>query len=80
MPHDPLTSIGYMLNHARQARELAAGRSRNDLDTDQFFAMLLTHLMEIFGEASSRVRRIHQSALSSTGSGGFPQRPDSPIR
>ena len=55
MPHSPLTSIDHMLEHARQARELAAGRRRSDLDTDQFFAMLLTHLMEIFGEASSRV-------------------------
>ena len=55
MPHDPLTSIEHMLNHARQARELAAGRCRADLDTDPTFTMLLTHLMEIFGEASSRV-------------------------
>lgn len=55
MPHDPLSSINHMLNHAREARAIAAGHSRTDLDTDREFAMLLTHLMEIFGEASARI-------------------------
>ena len=55
MPHDPLASINHMINHAREARALAAGRSRADLDTDRILAMLLTHLMEIFGEASARI-------------------------
>ena len=55
MPHDPLSSINHMLDHAREARSLAAGRSRPDLDTDWSLAMLLTHMMEIFGEASARI-------------------------
>ena len=55
MPHSPPESIQHMLNHAREARELAAGHSRADLDTGREFAMLLTHLMEIFGEASARI-------------------------
>ncbi len=55
MPYDPLASIQHMISHAREARELAAGRSRADLDTDREFAMLLTHLMKIFGEASARI-------------------------
>ena len=55
MPHDPLASIGQMLDHGREALALADGRSRSDLDTDRTFAMLLTHLMEIFGEASARI-------------------------
>ena len=58
MPHDPLASINHMINHAREARALAAGRSRADLDTDRILAMLLTHLMEIFGEASARIPMI----------------------
>lgn len=57
MPHDPVASINHMLNHARDALTLASGRSRADLDTDRPFAMLLTHLMEIFGEASARIPR-----------------------
>ena len=55
MPHDPLSSINHMLDHAREARSLVAGRSRADLDADWSLAMLLTHLMEIFGEASARI-------------------------
>ena len=55
MPHDPLSSINHMLNHGREARVMINGRSRSDLDTDQELAMLLTHLMEIFGEASARI-------------------------
>ena len=55
MPHDPLASIGHMINHAQEAQALAVGRSRTDLDTDRSLIMLLTHLMEIFGEASARI-------------------------
>ena len=55
MPHNPLASINHMITHAREARALASGRSRADLDTDRNFAMLLTHLMEIFGEAAARI-------------------------
>ena len=57
MPYDPLASIDHMLNHAREAQAFAAARSRADLDTDRTLAMLLTHLMEIFGEASARIPR-----------------------
>ena len=57
MPHDPLASVNHMLNHAREAQALVVGRSRADLDTDRTLAMLLTHLMEIFGEASARIPR-----------------------
>lgn len=34
---------------------MVAGRLRVDMDTDWELAMLVTHLMEIFGEASARV-------------------------
>lgn len=55
MPYNPLESISHMIGHARAARELVSGSSRADLDTDRNFAMLVTHLMEIFGEASARI-------------------------
>jgi uncharacterized protein with HEPN domain len=34
---------------------MAAGRSRSDLDTDRQFNLAMTRLMEIIGEAASRV-------------------------
>ena len=55
MPHSPLLSVGHMIIHGRNALATVAGRDRADLYTDREFAMLLTHLMEIVGEASRRV-------------------------
>jgi uncharacterized protein with HEPN domain len=44
-----------MIIHAREALATVSGRNRTDLYTDREFAMLLSHLMEIVGEASRRV-------------------------
>ncbi len=55
MPHDPLESIRHMISHAREAGTMVTGRLRSDMDTDPEFAMLVTHVMEIFGEASARI-------------------------
>ncbi len=55
MPYSPLASVGYMIIHAREALATVSGRNRTDLYTDREFAMLLSHLMEIVGEASRRV-------------------------
>ena len=48
-------SIRHMLNHAREAHPLTIGRSGDDLNTNRAFALQLTRLMEIVGEASRRV-------------------------
>jgi uncharacterized protein with HEPN domain len=53
--HDPLVALRHMLDHAREAAELARGRSRTDIDTDRLLQLALTRLVEIVGEAASRV-------------------------
>jgi len=53
--HDPLVALRHMLDHAREAVDLARGRSRADLDVDRLLQLALTRLVEIVGEAASRV-------------------------
>jgi uncharacterized protein with HEPN domain len=45
----------HMLEHAREAVELLAGRTRQDLDQDRLLSLALTRLLEIVGEAAGRV-------------------------
>ena len=51
----PMVYIHHMHDHAREAVEMALGRSRRDLDTDRMLNLSLTRLMEVIGEASRRV-------------------------
>jgi len=44
-----------MLEHAREAMQLVAGRNRSDLDTDRVLSLALVRLLEIVGEAATRV-------------------------
>jgi uncharacterized protein with HEPN domain len=44
-----------MLDHAREAVEMARGRFRADLDTDRQMNLALVRLMEVIGEAATRV-------------------------
>jgi uncharacterized protein with HEPN domain len=44
-----------MLDHSLEALQLAAGRSRSDLDSDRLFNLAMTRLLEIVGEAAGRV-------------------------
>jgi uncharacterized protein with HEPN domain len=53
--HDDLISVRQMRDHAAEALQLACGRTRGDLDTDRVFALALTRLLEILGEAAGRV-------------------------
>ena len=53
--HDPMTRVRHMLDHAQEARDMAVDRQRSDLDTDRQFELSLVRLMEIVGEAASRV-------------------------
>ena len=47
--------LRHMLDHAREAVALAAGRVRTDLDSDRLLELALVRLLEIVGEAASRV-------------------------
>jgi len=53
--HDPLIRLRHMLDHAREAREMAQGRTRTDLDSDRMLNLALVRLLEIVGEAAARV-------------------------
>ena len=64
-PHDDGLSLGHMLNHAREAVAMAAGRTREDLATDRMLELALTRLVEIIGEAATRVSHATQMRLTS---------------
>lgn len=53
--YDDQVSMRHMLDHARQAYEMASGRKRSDLESDRMLQLALTRLVEIVGEATSRV-------------------------
>ena len=53
--HDPIVSVHHMLDHAREALEMVEARSRADLDTDRMLNLALVRLVEVIGEAASRV-------------------------
>lgn len=44
-----------MLEYARTARRLMAGRTRSDLDTDEMLRLATTRAVEVIGEAARRV-------------------------
>ena len=52
---DPLVYIHEMQDYAIEARDLAAGRSRSDLDEDRMFNLALTKLLELAGDKTRRV-------------------------
>ena len=53
--HDDLVRMRHMLDHAREAAALVSGKSRSQLDSDRVLSLALVRLMEIIGEAASRV-------------------------
>jgi len=53
--HDPTVRLRHMLDHAREAVDLADGLERAQLDDDRRLELALTHLVQIIGEAAARV-------------------------
>ena len=53
--HDDQGRLADMLSHAAEALEMARGRTRQDLDRDRQLNLSLVRLLEIVGEAASRV-------------------------
>ncbi len=53
-PDDP-THIRHMLEAARKIRIFSEGHTRDDLETDELRALGLVRLLEIIGEAATRV-------------------------
>lgn len=53
-----------MLDHAREAVDLARDRVRSDLDSDRMLNLSLVRLLEIVGEAANRIpREVQQKAV-----------------
>ena len=53
--HEDHVSMRHMLDHARKVCRMAQGRKRSDLESDEMLQYALTRLVEIVGEAASRV-------------------------
>jgi uncharacterized protein with HEPN domain len=55
-PED-VVRMRHMLDHAREAAALARGAVRGDLDSKRTLCLALVRLLEIVGEAASRVSK-----------------------
>ena len=53
--HETSVRLQHMLDHAKEAVEMARGRTRADLDEDRLLNLALVRLLEIVGEAANRV-------------------------
>lgn len=55
--------LTHMLRHAEEAIRFAAGRSRTGLDSDRLLNLALVRLLEIVGEAASKVLPAIQATI-----------------
>ena len=53
--HDEKVRLRHMFDAAREAVALTAGKSREDLDAERLLQLGLTQLLEVIGEAASRI-------------------------
>jgi uncharacterized protein with HEPN domain len=53
--HESDLRLRHMLDHAKEAVDMARGKTRADLDTDRQLNLSLVRLLEIVGEAAGRV-------------------------
>ena len=53
--HNPMVRVHHMLDHPREAVEMTRGRTRADLDRDRLLNLALVQLVEVIGEAASRL-------------------------
>jgi uncharacterized protein with HEPN domain len=53
--HDDQVSLRQMLDHAREAVRMVAGRTQADLAQNRMLELALMRLVEIIGEAATRV-------------------------
>lgn len=59
---DDSVTLSQMLDHAREAADLVKNRSRQDLDEDRLLNLALVRLVEVVGEAATRVSSSCRSA------------------
>ena len=60
--HDDTITIRQMLDHIEEAVALAKDRTRADLESDRVFFLALLKLVEIVGEAATRISDPKQAA------------------
>lgn len=60
--HDDTVSLRQMLDHIEETAAIAQGRTREDLESDRVFFLALLKLVEIVGEAATRVSQATQTA------------------
>jgi len=53
--HDDYVSMRHMLDYAQKARQMVQGRNRPELESNEMLKYALTRLVEVVGEAASRV-------------------------
>jgi uncharacterized protein with HEPN domain len=61
MPPRDAAALEDMLAHAREAAALMQGKSRVDLDNNRVLSLALVRLLEIVGEAASRVSAVERT-------------------
>ncbi|MBX7244641.1 MAG: DUF86 domain-containing protein [Candidatus Sumerlaeaceae bacterium] len=54
---DPRASLKHILDHAREAIEMTAGKTRGELEHNRMLELALTRLVEVVGEAANRIAR-----------------------
>ena len=59
--HDDIVSLRHMLDHAREAVEMIASKTPEDLRKERMLELALVRLVEIIGEAAGRVSRTGQA-------------------
>ncbi len=53
--HDDTVRLRHMLDHAQEALSMASGKQKQDLRQNRMLELALVRLIEIIGEAASRV-------------------------
>lgn len=61
---DIAVPLRHMLDHAKEAISMARGKTRADLDNDRLLNLALVRLLEIIGEAASRVPKNERDLYS----------------
>ena len=53
--HDPITTLGQILDYSVEAVEMVKNYSRSDLDTNRMLNLSLVRLVEVVGESTKRL-------------------------
>jgi len=59
---DPTVTLLQMRDYAREAMQFASGRAREDLDSDRILELALVRLVEMIGEAATRLAPEYQAS------------------